>query len=166
MLLWMTRPSVVNEIGKPVIALLLLILTASVNPAAAQTQGENPVGFSAQLRFGVAVSVETPALADTLDRPAPPTGVRPQLRDPWFSFDKVQHFTFSALFTVGGQYALESKADWNTRNALPVAILTSFTIGLTKELYDWQAGPRRYFSWRDMAANGAGIAVATGFILL
>ena len=86
--------------------------------------------------------------------------------DPWFSFDKVQHLTFSALFTVGWQYALENKLDWTRNDALPLSIGATAAIGLSKELYDWQLGPRRFFSYRDMIANGVGILLATGFILL
>jgi uncharacterized protein YfiM (DUF2279 family) len=87
-------------------------------------------------------------------------------RDPWLSFDKVQHFTFSFLFTLGGQYTFENKFELRQAHALPLAVTGSFLIGLGKELYDWQRGPRRYFSYRDLVANGAGIIVATGFILL
>jgi uncharacterized protein YfiM (DUF2279 family) len=86
--------------------------------------------------------------------------------DPWFSYDKAQHLTFSALFTVGGQYSLENKLEWTRGDALPVSIGATMAIGLGKELYDWQLGSRRFFSYRDMVANGFGVLLATGFILL
>jgi uncharacterized protein YfiM (DUF2279 family) len=102
------------------------------------------------------------ATADTVDVPR-----RIMVRhDPWLSFDKVQHFTFSFLFTLGGQYTFENKFDLRQGQALPLAVTGSFLIGLSKELYDYHLGPRRYFSYRDMVANGAGIVVAVGFILL
>lgn len=86
--------------------------------------------------------------------------------DPWLSFDKVQHLTFSALFTVGWQYGLERKLNWTRGEALPVSIGAAIAIGLGKEVYDGRLGPRRFFSYRDLVANGAGILLATGFILL
>jgi len=86
--------------------------------------------------------------------------------DPWFSYDKIQHVTFSALFTVGGQYGLENKLEWARGDALPVSIGATMAIGLGKELYDWRLGSRRFFSYRDMVANAFGVLLATGFILL
>jgi uncharacterized protein YfiM (DUF2279 family) len=86
--------------------------------------------------------------------------------DPWFSYDKVQHVTFSALFTVGGQYGLENKLKWARGDALPVSVGAAMAIGLGKELYDWRLGSRRFFSSRDMVANACGVLLATGFILL
>lgn len=93
------------------------------------------------------------------------TRVRERI-DPWLAYDKVQHVTFSALLSVSGQYGLENKLDWARGDALPVAIGATAAIGLGKELYDWRLGPRRFFSYRDMVANGLGMLVATGFILL
>lgn len=159
------RPATI-EAAALFLALSLPALFALPQSATAQTPDTNAAGLSAQVRYGFAISGETPAVAGTFQRSYPIEGNTPQPHDPWLAFDKVQHFTFSALFTVGGQYALENKADWRTRHALPISVLTSFTIGLTKELYDWQVGPGQYFSWRDMVANGVGIAFATGFILL
>lgn len=86
--------------------------------------------------------------------------------DPWFSFDKAQHLTFSFLFSVGWQYGLENKLDWERRDALTASLASTLLIGLGKELYDWRLGPRRFFSYRDMVANGAGLLLATGFIIL
>ncbi len=85
--------------------------------------------------------------------------------DPWFSFDKVQHITFSFLFTIGWQYSLENKLNWSRNDALPLSIGLALSTGLAKELYDWRLGPRRFFSYRDMIANGVGILAATGLIL-
>jgi len=87
-------------------------------------------------------------------------------RDSWFGWDKVQHATFSFLFTVGSQYALVNKAGMGERDALPVSMGISGAIGLAKELNDRYRGPTRYFSKRDLVADAAGILVAAGFILL
>jgi putative lipoprotein len=86
--------------------------------------------------------------------------------DPWLAFDKLQHFTFSFLITVGCQYGLVNKLSVSERRALPVSMITSATVGATKEYYDWRYGRTRTFSKRDMIANTAGILVAAGFILL
>ncbi|NBC01292.1 MAG: hypothetical protein GVY15_10595 [Bacteroidetes bacterium] len=86
--------------------------------------------------------------------------------DPWVSYDKVQHVTFSALFAVGGQYGLENKLKWARGSALPVSTGAAMAIGIGKELYDWRLGSQRFFSYRDIVANGFGVLLATGFILL
>jgi len=86
--------------------------------------------------------------------------------DPWLSYDKVQHVTFSALFAVGGQYGLENKLKWARGSALPLSTGAAMAIGIGKELYDWRVGSQRFFSYRDIVANGFGVLLATGFILL
>ena len=86
--------------------------------------------------------------------------------DPWLGYDKVQHVTFSFLWTLSGQYVLEQKAGWRTGRAWPLAAGTAAAVGLAKELYDWKVGPRRRFSYRDLVADGLGIALAVGFIFL
>ncbi|MDQ7040239.1 MAG: hypothetical protein Q9M35_04805 [Rhodothermus sp.] len=86
--------------------------------------------------------------------------------DPWLAYDKVQHMTFSFLWTLGSQYTLEQKVGWRRGRALPVAVGTTVVVGMAKELYDWKVGPRRRFSYRDLVADGLGIVLAVGFILL
>ena len=86
--------------------------------------------------------------------------------DPWLAFDKVQHLTFSFLWTLGSQYALVNKVDVSEGGALPVSIASSAAVGLAKEYYDWRRGPRRVFSRRDLVADADGIILATGIILL
>lgn len=86
--------------------------------------------------------------------------------DPWLAFDKVQHATFSFLWTLGSQYTLVNKAAWSERRALPLSIGVSVLVGVGKELYDWRVGSRRYFSRRDLIADAVGILFATGLIVL
>lgn len=95
---------------------------------------------------------------------SPEAKAEPQT-DAWLAYDKVQHLTFSFLWTLSSQYALEQKAGWATGRALPLAAGTSAAIGLAKELYDWKVGPRRRFSYRDLVADGVGIVLAIGFIM-
>ncbi len=86
--------------------------------------------------------------------------------DPWLAYDKVQHVTFSFLWTLGSQYTLEQKVGWQRGQALPVAVGATMVVGMAKELYDWKVGPSRRFSYRDLVADGLGIVLAVGFILL
>lgn len=86
--------------------------------------------------------------------------------DPWLGFDKVQHLTFSFLWTIGTQYVLVNKASWSESGALPVSVGASAAAGLAKEYYDWRIGSRHFFSRRDLAADALGILLATGVILL
>jgi uncharacterized protein YfiM (DUF2279 family) len=88
-----------------------------------------------------------------------------QVEDPWFGFDKVQHFTFSFLWTLGTQYVVVNKGKLSEARALPISISTSAAVGFSKELYDLQSGPQGFFSYRDLVANGLGILLATGLIL-
>jgi putative lipoprotein len=147
------------------LAILTLLLAGPV-VASDGADNHDVLPLRVQLLYGELVGLETRSAALTFETFFDQDDRRPRRHDPWLAFDKVQHFTFSALFTVGGQYALVNKFSLREGQALPISMFTSFTIGLTKELYDWQAGPRQYFSWRDMTANGVGILVAAGFILL
>ncbi len=84
--------------------------------------------------------------------------------DRWLARDKLHHLTFSFLWTLSAQYVLVDKADWSNRAALPVAAGSSAAVGLSKELYDWRAGPTQQFSTRDLVADALGIALAVGVI--
>ena len=86
--------------------------------------------------------------------------------DPWWARDKLQHLTFSFLWTLSTQYVLVEKADWSRSAALPAAVGSGATVGLSKELFDWRLGPTRRFSTRDLAADAVGILLAVGVILL
>lgn len=89
-----------------------------------------------------------------------------QTGDSWFGFDKVQHVSFSFLWTLGTQYVVVNKGRLSEPQALPISISTSAALGLSKELYDLHRGPQRLFSYRDLVADGVGILLAVGLILL
>ncbi len=153
----------------PALILVLILILASASTAAAN--GSNAPAYvhynrtTLRLHFvyGDASQPETQRIGYTLQRRSDRV---PRRRDPWLGFDKVQHFSFSLLMTVGAQYALVNKMSMRERPALPLSALMSFSVGLTKEVYDFYYGPSRYFSHRDMVANTVGIIVAAGFILL
>jgi uncharacterized protein YfiM (DUF2279 family) len=89
-----------------------------------------------------------------------------QANDRWLGFDKVQHATFSFLITLGSQYTLVNKISLSEGDALPVSIGSAIVVGVSKELYDEYATPGNRLSYRDLAADAAGIALAVVLILL
>ncbi len=126
---------------------MLLLVGTAVAPKAFST--EDPRLLWSQLRY--ASSTE-------------PASERPI--DPWLAYDKVQHATVSFLWTLSTQYTLVQKIGWTERRALPFSASSAAVVGVGKELYDWKVGATRRFSYRDLVADGVGILLAVGFILL
>lgn len=93
--------------------------------------------------------------------PSPPAN----RTDPWVGRDKALHVAGSALWTLSTQYVLVNKAGWTEDDALPAAIASAATVGLTKEIVD-TTRPSGTASGRDLAANAVGIALAAGLIVL
>ena len=83
----------------------------------------------------------------------------PVLKDDWIAIDKVQHFSYSLLISLGCQYILVNKMNNTEKSSLPISSAFSFSAGLLKELND-QKGKNGYFSLKDMVANFGGILVA------
>ena len=83
--------------------------------------------------------------------------------DKWFAIDKLQHFSYSCLISLGCQYVLVNKKDFSESDALPVSTALSFSAGLSKELND-SKGKNGFFSVKDMVANFAGLFVAISII--
>jgi len=79
--------------------------------------------------------------------------------DKWFAIDKVQHFSYSCLISLGCQYVLVNKFDNAEEESLPMSSAMSLIAGLLKEIND-SRGNNGLFSLKDMAANMAGIALA------
>ena len=78
--------------------------------------------------------------------------------DDWFAMDKFWHFSAS-FATVGAAYDLSNyrlsmKSPWPTGLSLGGTAV----LGVSKEFYDL-AGPTKHFSWKDLVADAAGIAV-------
>ena len=84
--------------------------------------------------------------------------------DNWLAIDKVQHFSYSCLISLGCQYVLVNKFKNSETNSLPLSSGLSFSAGLLKELND-NRGEKGHFSLKDMVANAAGIIVAALIIL-
>ena len=128
---------------------LLIALAGALAPAATAQFREPP-----------------PPLREALLAPetaAPDNGPPP---DPWLGIDKAQHFTFSALFVLAGQYVLTDKAGLSDGRALPIACAGTLALGLAKEVADANRPRRPLFSWRDLAADAAGVAVGAAVVAL
>ncbi len=87
-------------------------------------------------------------------------------RDRWWARDKVKHVAFSFFATLSAQYVLVNKAKWSAADAMPVSAGTTVSLGLAKEVYDWHWGPTKHFSTRDLVADGLGLLLALGVIVL
>ena len=112
----------------------------------------------------VSAAVPVPPRRPSLRGAEPPA--RPLPQDRWIAMDKAKHVGGSMLWTLSTQYVLVVKADWRSRDALPVSAISTATIGLAKEVYDRYAGPTRHFSSRDLVADALGIGLGVLVILL
>ena len=97
----------------------------------------------------------TPSLAIEKDQP----------QDKWFAIDKVQHFSYSCLVSLGTQYVLVNKMGKDETSALPVSLGISFTAGITKEIQDSKS-KNGFFSRKDVVANIMGIIFSVIIISL
>ena len=79
--------------------------------------------------------------------------------DKCIAFDKVQHFTFSFLWTLSNQYILVNNMNMYEQDALSCSIISSLSAGIMKETYDMKQ-PNENYSHKDMAANIFGILLA------
>ena len=86
-------------------------------------------------------------------------------KDKWIAIDKVQHFSYSCLISLGVQYVLVNKLEMNEDSAMPLSMAMSFSLGIIKELRD-KKGKDGFFSKKDLVANGFGILTAGVIILL
>ena len=82
-----------------------------------------------------------------------------KIEDEWLAFDKVQHFTYSLLWTLSTQYVLANNMDMKEEDALPFSVISSLSAGIMKERLDMKK-PKGYFSKKDMVANCLGILLA------
>ena len=88
-----------------------------------------------------------------------------QPRDKWVAMDKVQHFSYSCLISLGFQYLLVNKIEMDETYAMPVSLGLSFMAGITKEIQD-RKSKNGFFSHRDLVANGLGILLSAIIISL
>lgn len=132
--------------------LLALLAVAASGPAAAQT----PVYAGYEIP-GHGLSAAPEPGATLLDPASPPP-------DEWFAHDKALHAGGSFLLTLSGQYVLTDKAGLSNVRALPVSAATTLALGLIKEVADSRHPVHPLFSWRDLAADAAGILAAAAVV--
>ncbi len=87
----------------------------------------------------------------------PDTTTKP---DAWLGRDKAFHAGGSFLLVLSGQYLLVNKHGLSEGRALPVSAATVLALGLVKEVADSRRERDPLFSWRDLAADAAGVALA------
>lgn len=85
----------------------------------------------------------------------------PPARDAWFGVDKAKHFAVSAVVQSVGHTVLRANGRDHREAAWTAGALT-LVVGVGKEVWDAQQG--RIFSWKDLAADGAG--GATGAVVM
>ncbi len=92
-----------------------------------------------------------------------PSSTKPCFRDRFFAPDKARHFMFNVISTVFvGKFAGE-RMGWSDRQSKHAAVTISLGIGLLKEVRDSRQ-PNNRFSWKDLVADVAGIAVGVALL--
>jgi uncharacterized protein YfiM (DUF2279 family) len=115
------------------------------------------------------LSAPPPHFTETLSSPPGGQLDLPRLRlqrDQWWARDKAKHVAFSFFATLSAQYVLVNKAGWAESDALPASAGVTVSLGLAKEVYDWRWGDTQHFSARDLVADGIGLVLAVGVIVL
>ncbi len=136
-------------------AALALLALGTAAPVAAQEPVPVPRDSA---RVSVVIAVPRPEARPPVRRAA--------RVDPWWGYDKAQHFVASGLVTLSAQYAYETKFGGDRRRVLPAAALTSLSVGVAKEVYDVRRPRGTGFSRRDLVWDALGTAAAVAFVLL
>ena len=79
-------------------------------------------------------------------------------RDPWLAVDKYRHLMASALLVGIISDVLRVEGNQPRDRAVGIGVSITLSLGIGKELYD-RSHPGHVASWRDLAADLAGIAV-------
>jgi len=114
--------------------------------------------FLLSLFAGFAVSQTIPEKLDSLNiKIITDDQKQPKLTiDPWLAPDKGYHFLGSFMITVGGAQLLMRASEQEKQQSVIMGAGFSFTLGLSKEIYDSTRRGNR-FSYKDLLANLAGI---------
>jgi uncharacterized protein YfiM (DUF2279 family) len=83
--------------------------------------------------------------------------------EPFLKTDKAKHFMISIMSTVFIHQICYKNLDINNRDSKVIAGSMTLGLGVLKESWD-KYRKKREFSWKDLIADAAGIAV--GFILV
>jgi uncharacterized protein YfiM (DUF2279 family) len=80
-------------------------------------------------------------------------------QDKWLASDKAFHLASSAFIASGGFYLLHQEQHVERDKSLLISASVSLVIGIGKEIYD-RKNPKHVASWKDLAADVAGIGIA------
>lgn len=83
-------------------------------------------------------------------------GIEP-LYDPWFSTDKILHFSASAAITGLTYHFYVNRLNRPEDRGEVYSVSLTALVGIGKELYDKRK--KGYFSWKDLLWDGLGLAV-------
>lgn len=87
------------------------------------------------------------------------------LQDPWLARDKAQHFLASFLLTGAMMYRFRYHEGWDAQDSRIGAAGFTLSLGLAKEWRDqFKSPPYNRFSWKDLIADFAGVAL--GILML
>ncbi len=103
------------------------------------------------------------ARCETAQTQANRIAVKPQNTDHWFGEDKGRHFLASTILAGSGWHISRYHFDQPCRMSRVIGVSFSFAFGFAKEFNDYRKGGK--FSFKDMAANCAGILFGVLFLL-
>ena len=86
-----------------------------------------------------------------------------RFQDDWFGEDKAHHAVMSFMLTWGGTMIHDLMHDHGSNQDIRAGAGFSITLGLAKEIRDSRMSNNR-FSWKDIAADLLGIAMAVLFL--
>ncbi|MFQ5708181.1 MAG: hypothetical protein ACE5HO_12060 [bacterium] len=127
-------------------SLLVLLVLVHTLPGVGICYGQSPGSSQKFERF-------SPALVVKKDRPP----------DRWLGHDKVKHFLASAFITGAGFLLMHDPLDWSENDAVYGSSALSFSVGLSKELYDWKS-KKGQASFKDLFADLLGLGFAVFLI--
>lgn len=80
--------------------------------------------------------------------------------DRWIAVDKGYHLIGSIISTTGISYSCMKFADIKKEKSIRIGIGFTFTLGLSKELWDGHK-KNNIFSWKDLSVDILGILIGT-----
>jgi len=86
-----------------------------------------------------------------------------QHKDSWLGMDKLKHLSSAFMFTTTGYYIQHKIVQLDEDQSVLNSGLITISLGLGKEIGDAYQ-PQGFFSFRDLLADSAGIALAIIFI--
>lgn len=112
------------------------------------------------------LAVPTPTGAQSPKSPARELDATADSTEPdrWLAPDKAAH-VFAGFYAAGVGYVGATALDLGSTERRAGAVATGIVAGLAKEAFDSAAQDER-FSWRDLVADGIGIALFVSLVVL